>query len=108
MFTFMAGATTSGHVQASAVVVSRSSAKPFAILAMTFAVQGAMTKQSASCASDTWCMGSDGSSNRPTATGSRVSARNVVGPTNSAACSVMTTFALTPAFCRRRTISQDL
>ena len=108
MFTFMAGAMTSGAVVASAVVVKRSSAMPFAILAMTFAVHGAMRNTSASCASDTWWMGSDGSSNRPTATVSCVSARNVVGPTNSVACSVMTTFTRTPAFCRPRTISHDL
>ena len=93
---------------ARAVVVSRSSARPHASFATTLAVQGAMTKASHSCASDTWWMGSDGSSNRPTATVSCVSARNVVGPTNSVACSVMTTFTRTPAFCRPRTISHDL
>ena len=63
--------------------VSRSSARPHASFAATLAVQGAMTKASHSCASDTWWMGSPGSSNRPTATGSWVSARKVVGPTNS-------------------------
>ena len=108
MCTFMAGAMMSGAVVASAVVVRRSSATPLAILAITFAVHGAMRKASASCASDTWWMGSDGSSNRPTPTVSFVSARKVAGPTNSVACSVMTTFTRTPAFCRPRTIRQDL
>ena len=37
MFTFMAGAMTSGAVVASAVVVKRSSAMPFAIFAITIA-----------------------------------------------------------------------
>ena len=81
---------------------------PWAILAATFAVQGAMTNASHSCASDTWWMGSPGSSNSPTATGSRVSARKVVGPTNSQACSVMTTFTRAPAFCNPRTTSHAL
>ena len=108
MLTFMAGAMMSGAVVASAVVVSRSSAMPLAILAMTFAVHGAMRKASASWASETWWMGSSGSSNRPTATFSCVRARKVVGPTNSVACSVMTTFTRTPAFWSARTISQDL
>lgn len=35
-------------------------------------------------------------------------ARNVVGPTNSQAFFVMTTFTRTPAFCKPRRISQDL
>ena len=43
MFTFMAGVmTTAARWVASAVVVKRSSAMPFAIFAMTFAVHGAM------------------------------------------------------------------
>ena len=108
MFTFMAGAMTSGAVVASAVVVSKSSARPLASFAITLAVHGAMRNKSASCAKEMWWMGSDGLSNNPTPTGSCVSERKVSGPTNSVACSVMTTFTRTPAFWSARTISQDL
>ena len=110
ILSFMAGAITSGARVASAVVVSRSSAMPLAILAMTFAVAGAMQNTSASFASEMWWMGSDASSNRLTATSLPVSARNVVGPTNLVACSVMTTFTLRSGavFWMPRTISQAL
>ena len=53
IWTFIAGATAIGAVQASAVVESRSSAMPAAIFAKTFAVQGAMRNRSHSSASDT-------------------------------------------------------
>ena len=109
MFTFMAGAMTMGAVVASAVVVSRSSAMPFASLAMTFAVHGAMRNRSASFESEMWWMGSAGpSSNSPTATGSRVSARNKAGFMKWVALSVMTTFARNPAFWNPRIISHVL
>ena len=104
----MAGATTKGAVHASAVVVSRSSAIPWAIFAATFAVQGAIRNRSASSASEIWWIGSEGSSNSPTATGSCVSERNVRGSMKCVACSVMTTFTRRPRFCRARTISADL
>ena len=52
MFTFMAGAMTMGAVVASAVVVKRSSAIPFASFAMTLAVHGAMRNKSASFESE--------------------------------------------------------
>ena len=104
MPSFIAGATISGAGVASAVVVSRSSAVPLAILAQTLAVAGAMQKRSASRASEMWWMGSPGSSKSLTATSSLVSARKVVGPTKCVACSVMTTFTRTPAFCRPRTM----
>ena len=48
MCTFIAGAIMTGAVVASSVVVSRSSASPCAILAITFAVQGATRTRSAS------------------------------------------------------------
>ena len=54
-------------------------------------------------------MGSPGaSSNVPTATGSRVNARNCPGLMNSVAFLVMTTFTRRPAFCKPRTTSHAL
>ena len=47
MFTFMAGATSLGQVAAKKVVVSMSSARPQAALAMKLAVAGATAKRSA-------------------------------------------------------------
>lgn len=67
---FMAGAITMGRGVASSVVEMRSSAIPLAILAMILAVAGATITRSGSCASEMWWMGSEGSSKRPTATGS--------------------------------------
>ena len=98
MCTFIAGAMTSGASVASAVVVSRSSACPFAIFSMTFAVAGQMRKRSASSASEMWWIGSPGASKSDTATGSRVSDLNVVGPTKRVAFLVITTLTRTPAF----------
>ena len=105
---FIAGAITMGRGVASSVVEIRSSAMPLAILAMILAVAGATTTRSGSCASEMWWMGSEGSSNRPTATGSLVSARKVSGPTNSVACLLITTLTRAPRFCNRRTILHDL
>ena len=50
----MAGATSLGAREASTVVVSISSARPWASLAMTLAVAGAMRITSAALARDTW------------------------------------------------------
>ena len=83
---FIAGATTTGALVASATLLSRSSAIPFAIFAMTFAVAGATTSASAASASD-MCPGfhSSGSENMSHCTGLRLSVRNVRGVTNSLA-----------------------
>ena len=43
MFLFIAGAMTSGHVMLRTTVLRMSSAMPWAIFPMTFAVQGAMS-----------------------------------------------------------------
>ena len=51
---FMAGDTSFGHRAASTVVVSISSAMPWAILAMTLAVAGATRMTSAFLASSMW------------------------------------------------------
>ena len=47
---FMAGAMSLGHRQASTVVVSISSASPWASFAQTLAVAGAMITKSVRCA----------------------------------------------------------
>src|SRR6266542_2816641 len=57
----MAGATTSGHLASSSVDVTMSSARPRARRAITFAVAGATTATSASCARRT-CRTRSGSS----------------------------------------------
>ncbi len=106
--TLAAGAMASVAVVARAVVDSKSSAMPQATFAITLAVHGAIRNTSHSWASEMWRMGSDGSSNSPTATFSWVSARNVTGSTKCVPCSVMTTFTRTPAFCSPRTISPAL
>ena len=63
-----------------------------------FAVAGAITKTSASSASEMWCTrAAAGSSHSDSATGSPVSVRNVAGPTKCVAASVMTTFTRQPA-----------
>ena len=54
MAVFMAGATSFLHREASTVVVSISSAMPWASLAITLAVAGAMRIRSAFFARDTW------------------------------------------------------
>jgi len=108
MWTFIAGASTSGASVANAVVDSRSSARPQASFAMVLAVAGTIAKTSASSASETWWTCASASSHRPTATGSPVSARNVVGPTNRVADSVITTLTRQPARIRARAISHAL
>ena len=47
MWLFIAGATSTGHVAASAALVSRLSARPWASFAIVFALAGAMRKTSA-------------------------------------------------------------
>ena len=52
MLVFMAGATIFGHLHARAVVVSISSAIPYASFAITFAVAGAIRRTSAFLAAE--------------------------------------------------------
>ncbi len=68
MWTFMAGATTTGQGHASSVVLTASSAMPWAILAMTLAVAGHTSARSAHSASSMWGMGELASSKRPSVT----------------------------------------
>jgi len=109
MCVFMAGAMTSGASVASAVVVSMSSARPCASLAITLAVHGTIVITSASSASETWCtLDSASSAQSDVATGSPVSVRNVSALTNRVAASVITTLTEKPLRCSSRTSSQLL
>ena len=58
MWLFMAGATSTGQVAASAADVSRLSARPWASLAIVLAVAGAIRKASALRTSSRWLSGS--------------------------------------------------
>ena len=60
MWTFIPGATSTGHGQARMVVVRQSSAIPQAIFAMTLAVAGTTTAASAHSASSMCGMGEPG------------------------------------------------
>ena len=109
MLTFIAGARINGLTQASAVAVSASSARPWASLARTFAVQGAMTSASQRSAIEMWSgIHSPTSSKSPVQTGLRERVRKVSGVTNRAAAAVMTTETSYPSLEKRRTSSQAL
>ena len=58
MWLFIAGATRTGQVAASAAEVSRLSARPWASLAIVFALAGAIRKASALRTSSRWLSGS--------------------------------------------------
>ncbi len=58
MWLFIAGATTTGQVAASAALVSRLSARPWASLAIVLALAGATTRTSALRTSSRWLIGS--------------------------------------------------
>ena len=94
----MAGATRIGARVANAVHVSRSSAMPWAILAITLAVAGAMIIKSATSESEI-CSMEKGlvRSNILVDTGSPVIARKLAGPTSFVALFVMTVCTETPA-----------
>src|SRR5437588_5284295 len=93
----MAGAITMGQRTSSIVDVSKSSAIPNASFAITFAVAGAITTTSASCAMRT-CRTLSGSSNTSVRTGLPESAANVASPTNLVAPAVITTCTSAPAW----------
>ena len=95
---FMAGATSLGHRQASTVVVSISSAMPFAILAITLALAGATSTRSARSATAT-CSISKEKLRSKVSTMQRVpvSASKVSGAIKRVAFSVISTS--TVAFC---------
>ncbi len=103
----MAGARTSGHEASSSVEVNRSSAIPCASFASVFAVAGATTATSASCASRT-CGTPPDASHRSVYTRCSESAANVAGPTNRSAERVITTRTVAPRNRSRRTRMQAL
>ena len=98
MCTFMAGATSLGAGHASSVVLTTSSARPLAILAMTLAVAGHTRARSAHSASSMCGMGEVSSSKRSSVTRWPERASKVRGPTSLVADSLMQTRTSTPCF----------
>ena len=99
MWVFMAGTTMRQPVNGSTVLVSMSSAMPWAILAITSAVAGATTSASASAARAMWWM-TEGSARSNTSSKTRrcVRASNVTGATNCSAAFVIITCTAQPRF----------
>ena len=115
MLTFIAGATTTGAVDARYNVVKKSSAMPRANLAMISAVAGATRSRSVRCATAMCSMAlsrfaspPEESLNKSVMTFCPLSAANVRGVTNSRAPRVITTCTLNPSCCKRRTSSAAL
>ena len=103
----IAGARTTGHRAVSSVLVSRSSARPCAALAIRSAVAGATTTRSADWPIRT-CGTSCTSSHTSAETGLPDSAAHVGAPTNLRAAAVGTTVTSWPDSVRRRSSSQAL
>ena len=103
----IAGAKTTGQRAVSNVLVSRSSARPWAALAIRSAVAGATTTRSAPCPIRTW-----GTSwtevHTSAATGLPDRADQVGAPTNSRAEAVGTTVTSWPDSLNLRSSSQAL
>ena len=98
MFTFIAGASSTGPRPASTTAASRSSAIPAARRAMLSAVAGAITTRSASSARRMWPISASlPRSKRSRDTGLPDSACSVSGVMNWVAASVMTTRTEAPA-----------
>ena len=121
MWLFIAGATTSGAVLASAAEVSRLSARPWASFASVFADAGATTNTSqratsSRCEIGSWSgAGSPGKapragsgSNSSTRTGAPVTPSKVARPTNWRLAGVCTTRTAWPAAVASRTSSTAL
>src|SRR5690606_11506496 len=106
---FIAGHRVIGAVVARHRVLTRSSARPWASLAMVLAVAGAMTTRSAQRASSMWPIAaSAAASHRLVRTGCPDSAWNVCAPTKRCALSVMATCTCAPASPSRRSSSAAL
>ena len=109
MFTFMAGASSTGARVASTTAASRSSAMPAASRAMTSAVAGATSTRSAWSASWMWPIwASSAGSNRLRATGCPDSVCSVRGVMNLVAARVITTRTSAPALRSKRQVSAAL
>ena len=95
---FMAGETSFGHLAARTVVVSMSSAMPWAILAMTLAVAGATRMTSAFLASAIWVTSNLKSRSKVSTMHLwPVSVSNVMGVMNWVAFRVMMTSTSAPS-----------
>ena len=118
---FIAGASTSGAVFASAALVSRLSASPAASFASVLADAGAITNTSARPTSSRWEIGlwsdagspgkaprAGSGSNSSTSTGAPVTPSNVARPTNSRLAGVWMTRTEWPAAVASRTSSTAL
>jgi hypothetical protein len=99
---FIAGATMILPVNESTSVLSKSSASPAAALARKLAVAGATHSNSARSARSMCAPNGCWGVNTPLGTSRPINAANVVGPTNSAAASVMTTVTPAPAWAGKR------
>ena len=114
MFTFIAGATTTGALVARYSVVRKSSATPLANLAMQSAVAGATTSKSMDWATAICSMALSTLASWSAAPNMRVMtfcpvrAAKVSGRTNSWACAVMMTCTASPFCCSSRTSSAAL
>ena len=107
--TFIAGANSTRLSVAIRVVDARSSARPFAALAISPAVAGATTTRSAHRDSSIWPMLVSSSGwNSPDRTGCPLSAASDRGVTNSAPDSVRITRVCPPALAISRTSSSAL
>ena len=121
MWLFIAGATSTGQVAASAQLVSRLSARPWASLAIVLAEAGAIRYRSACATSSRWlggsCAGGGWSGNAPRAgsrsnslasTGAPLRAANDAAPTKRRLAVVCTTRTTCPPAVARRTNSSAL
>ena len=121
MRSFIAGATSTGHVAASAQLVRRLSASPWASLAIVLADAGAI-EVGVGVAHELEVAGrvvrggswpgkaprAGSRSNSPVSTGAPVSAAKDAAPTNRCAVGVWITRTAWPAFVARRTSSSAL
>src|SRR5690606_26270740 len=106
---FIAGATASGASVARQTVLTRSSAKPCASLAMVLAVAGATTTRSAQRASSRWPIAASAvASHSELRTVRCDTAWKLCGSTKRCAASVIATWTSAPASRRRRTSSTAL
>ena len=105
----IAGAISTGQRAASSRVVRKSSATPWAALAMRLAVAGATTMAAARSASATCSTASSlCGSKRSVSTGRPDSVRKVRGPTKARACSVRQTVTVAPRRASSRSRSTAL
>src|SRR5215471_3655799 len=115
MFTFIAGASTTGAVEARYRVERKSSANPRANFPRISAVAGATSSKSVRCATAICSMADSKFASPPSEFAKRsvmtfwpLSAAKVSGVMNSRAARVITTCTVCPSSCRRRTSSADL